>query len=310
MAKPPERRDRDAVGMYLDEIGRHQLLTREDEVRLGALIDAGAKARACLHSGGERTESDRRELQEAVDRGADATAEFVVANLRLVVSIARRYLSSGLPLPDLIQEGNLGLLRAVEKFEWQRGCKFSTYATWWIRQAIARGIAGSKRNIRLPIHASDQLARWRRTEAELSVTLGRRATLDEVANEMGLTGQQAAQLVTTGQEPVSLDAPLTGGSGELSDLVADRGTASPFESAAAAALPGDVARLLAVLDERERNVIAMRFGLAQRSPLTLEQIGEHFGLSRERIRQIELRAMAKLRRQAGETGEVRELLAV
>jgi RNA polymerase primary sigma factor len=311
MGNPVERnhRDQDLVGVYLNEIGRHGLLKKEDEARLGGLIEAGAKARARLSSGEALTALDRRRLKQAIDSGADATADFVVANLRLVVSIARRYLSSGLALPDLIQEGNLGLLRAVEKFDWHRGYKFSTYATWWIRQAIARGIAGSRRTIRLPAHTGDMLAQLRRAEAELSVSLGRKATHDEVAAEVGLSPQQASQLLTSAQEPMSLDAPMSDGSSAMGDMVADDRAGTPFDIVAAAALPADVASLLTVLEDRERQVIAMRFGLADHRPHTLEEIGEYFQLSRERIRQIELRAMAKLRRHASATGETRELLA-
>jgi RNA polymerase sigma factor (sigma-70 family) len=311
MGNPVERssRDQDLVGVYLNEIGRHRLLTKQDEARLGALIEAGAKARARLSSGEAQSGLQRRRLQQDVDVGADATADFVVANLRLVVSIARRYVASGLPLPDLIQEGNLGLLRAVEKFDWHRGYKFSTYATWWIRQAIARGIAGSRRTIRLPAHTDDMLAQLRRAEGELSVSLGRRATRDEVAAELGLSPEQLAQLLTSAQEPMSLDAPVSDGSSAMGDMVADDRAGTPFDMVAAASLPADVASLLTVLDERERLVIGMRFGLGDRLPHTLEEIGEHFQLSRERIRQIELRAMAKLRRQASATGETHELLA-
>ena len=200
--------------------------------------------------------AERRRLQQVVAAGEDAKADFVVANLRLVVSIARRYQSSGMPIADLIQEGNIGLLRAVEKFEWRRGYKFSTYATWWIRQAISRGIAGSRRTIRLPVHTGDLVAELRRTEADLNANLGRRATLDEVASEMGISGQQAAQLVACSQEPLSIDAPIGDGNAEVIDVMVDPTALTPFDSVAAAALPGDVAQLLSVLDDRERQIIA------------------------------------------------------
>ncbi len=303
-------RDVDALAVYFDEIGRHPLLTRADETRLGAVIEAGAKARARLGAGADLRLDDRRRLEREVEAGVDATAEFVVANLRLVVSIARRYQSSGMPISDLIQEGNLGLLRAVEKFDWRKGYKFSTYATWWIRQAISRGIAGSRRTIRLPVHTGDMLAELWRTEADLNSALNRRATLEEIAGEMGISGQQAAQLVTSAQEPVSIDAPIGDGSASAVDVMVDLSAATPFDAVAAAALPGDVARLLSVLDERERQIVAMRFGLDDSEPCTLEQIGARLDVSRERVRQIELRAMAKLRRRATEVVDTRELLTV
>jgi RNA polymerase sigma factor (sigma-70 family) len=303
-------RNSDVVGVYLEEIGRHQLLTKDDEGRLGALIEAGAQARVRLAAGDDLDDPARRRLEQAKAAGEDATADFVVANLRLVVSIARRYQSSGLPLSDLIQEGNLGLLRAVEKFDWRRGYKFSTYATWWIRQAITRGIAGSRRTIRLPVHTGDMVAEMRRTEADLNVTLRRGATLDEVAVEMGISGEQAAQLVACAQEPISIDAPIGDGNAAALDLMLDLTAPTPFDDVAAAALPGDVAQLLSVLDHRERQIITMRFGLGNVEPYTLEQIGEYLEVSRERVRQIELRAMAKLRRRATDDTDARELLTV
>src|SRR5437588_1299793 len=185
--RPDSDREQDLVRLYLDEIGRHELLTKEDEVRLAQAIEAGREARAELAAGGKFPRGRRGELLRTADAGEAATQTFVNANLRLVVSIAKKYQSTGLPLLDLIQEGNLGLIHAVEKFDWRKGFKFSTYATWWIRQAMQRGVANTARTIRLPIHASDQIRRARRLQAEMEVRLGRPPTLAELAEALGST---------------------------------------------------------------------------------------------------------------------------
>jgi RNA polymerase sigma factor (sigma-70 family) len=250
------------------------------------------------------------ELSRTVTAGDEARQLFIQSNLRLVVSIAKRYQASGLPLLDLIQEGNLGLVHAVEKFDWRKGFKFSTYGTWWIRQALTRGIANTGRTIRLPGHAGDNLLQAQKARDRLELRLKRRATLAEVSAEAGVTEDKLIEVLRFVSEPVSLSMPLgEPGDAELGDIIEDRSAASPFDIAAKALLPDEVSRLLAPLDEREREIIRMHFGLDRGDPLTLDEIGKHFKLTRERIRQIEARAMSKLRLQVMDTG-ARDLLSV
>jgi RNA polymerase sigma factor (sigma-70 family) len=301
----------DLLGRYLHEIGRHPLLNREDESRLARVIEVAAEAAAHMADTEALDETERRELEAAVDAGAEATATFVRANLRLVVSVAKRYQSSGVPLLDLIQEGNLGLMHAIEKFEWRKGFKLSTYATWWIRQAITRGIANTGRTIRLPIHASDQLGRVRQVAAMLETQLERSPTHVELAEATGLTSEALMEVFRFGAEPISLDAPLSSeATATVADLITDPSSVSPYEAAAAAMLPDEVSKLLEVLNERDRQVIVLRYGLDQGVPCTLDEIGRHLGVSRERVRQMEARAMAILRKPAQGADDTRELLAV
>jgi RNA polymerase sigma factor (sigma-70 family) len=307
---PTERDEEDLVRLYLTDIGQYPLLTKDDEVRLAQAIEAGAAARTDFDAATDLTPARKRELRRAIKQGEDAERTFVQSNLRLVVSIAKKYQASGLPLLDLIQEGNLGLMHAVEKFDWRKGFKFSTYATWWIRQAITRGIANTGRTIRLPVHAGDTLARLQKARARLELKLGRPATLAELSAEVEMPEDKVTEALRFAAEPLSLSEPLReDGDAELGDVVEDRSAESPFEVAATALLPEEISRLLSPLDEREREILKLRFGLDRGEPRTLEEVGEHFNLTRERIRQIEARAMSKLRHPSSDTG-ARDLLAV
>jgi RNA polymerase sigma factor (sigma-70 family) len=293
----------DIVKLYLRGIGQYALLTKHDETRLAKMIDAGREASSTETSTAELTAAERRELRRVVMQGEEAHRTFVQANLRLVVSIAKKYQASGLPLLDLVQEGNLGLIHAVGKFDWNKGFKFSTYATWWIRQAISRGISNSGRTIRLPAHAGDLLTRihWARTSLELK--LSRRPTLDELAVETDLSRDKLVEALRWRSEPLSLSEPLGDErDSDFGDLVPDETAISPFDYAAASLLSDEIKRLLAPLDEREATIIRLRFGLDQREPRTLEEVGEHFNLTRERIRQIEAKAISKLRHPCGNNG--------
>ncbi|MCC6226498.1 MAG: sigma-70 family RNA polymerase sigma factor [Microthrixaceae bacterium] len=312
MAKQrPERDEEDLVRLYLSDIGRYPLLTKDDEVRLAQAIEAGVAARAELEAqAGSVTAARKRELRRAIRQGEDAERTFVQSNLRLVVSIAKKYQASGLPLLDLVQEGNLGLIHAVEKFDWRKGFKFSTYATWWIRQAITRGIANTGRTIRLPVHAGDVLSRLQKARWRLETTLGRPATLAELAADLDMPEAKVSEAMRYAADTLSLSEPLReDGDAELGDLVEDRSAESPVEAAALALLPEEIGRLLSPLDDRERQILKLRFGLDRGEPRTLEEVGEHFDLTRERIRQIEARAMSKLRHPSSDTG-ARDLLAV
>ena len=306
-----ERDEEDLVRLYLTDIGQYPLLTKEDEVRLAQQIEQGNAARRDLEEPTSSASPARRtQLRREIRRGEDAERTFVQSNLRLVVSIAKKYQASGLPLLDLIQEGNLGLMHAVEKFDWRKGFKFSTYATWWIRQAITRGIANTGRTIRLPVHAGDTLARLQKARARLELKYGRPATLSELAAEVEMPEDKVTEALRFAAEPLSLSEPLReDGDAELGDIVEDRSVESPFEVAATALLPAEIEKLLAPLDERERQILALRFGLDRGEPRTLEEVGEHFNLTRERIRQIEARAMSKLRHPSSDTG-ARDLLTV
>ena len=299
MKQRRESADDDLVRIYLAEIGRHPLLTKDQEVELAQTIEAAAAAAAELARDEQISVARRRQLKRSVAAGDAASLRFVQANLRLVVSIAKRYQASGVPLLDLVQEGNLGLIHAVEKFDWRKGFKFSTYATWWIRQAITRGIANTGRTIRVPVHAGDLLTRLQRVRFQLTNDLGRPPTRFEIAEEMGVTEEKVTEVLRYASDVLSLSEPLRDdGDAELADIVADSGAISPFDAAAESLLPREVAKLLAVLDERERTIIGLRFGLDRGEPRTLEEVGEHFELTRERIRQIEAKALSKLRHPA------------
>jgi RNA polymerase sigma factor (sigma-70 family) len=291
-AQPEE----DLVRLYLNDIGKYDLLTKDDEARLAQQIEAARQARGELAGSQQISPSRQRQLRRLVRDGDAATEIFVKANLRLVVSVAKKYQAAELPLLDLVQEGNLGLIHAVEKFDWRKGFKFSTYATWWIRQAIARGIANSGRTVRLPVHAGDLRnqvikARWR-----MEGQLGRRPTVAELASDLAVAEVRVADILIHTAEPLSLSEPLReDGDAELGDVVADPAAASPFDAAAVALLRDEVNKMLVGLDEREREILRLRFGLDRGQPRTLDEVGEVFRLTRERIRQIEAKAMSKLR---------------
>ena len=311
---PKERVDRDEedlVRLYLSDIGQYTLLTKDDEVHLAQAIERGTGALLELERAGRSlAAARRRELRHLVRDGEDAQQAFVKSNLRLVVSIAKKYQASGLPLLDLIQEGNLGLMHAVDKFDWRKGFKFSTYATWWIRQAITRGIANTGRTIRLPVHAGDTLTRLQKSRSRLELKLGRPPTHAELSEDLELSEAKVSEALRFAIEPLSLSEPLRDdGDAELGDVVEDRGADSPFERAASSLLPDEITRLLDPLDEREREILRLRFGLDRGEPRTLEEVGAFFHLTRERIRQIEARAMSKLRHPSSDTG-ARDLLMV
>jgi RNA polymerase sigma factor (sigma-70 family) len=300
----------DSVRRYLDEIGRYPLLTKDDEARLAREIEAGRTARAALSETGEALSGEeRRELERLVRRGEQAWHTFVQSNLRLVVSIAKRYQSSGVPLLDLVQEGNVGLMRAVDKFDWRKGFKFSTYATWWIRQALQRGIANTARIVRLPAQAEDELLRLRRAWATVEERHGEQPSRDALAAEAGLAPRRVDDLLPYLGDPASLDQPLDdAGETVLADVVADRSTEAPHDAVLRSALASQVERMLAVLDEQDREVLALRFGLDGGEPRSAAEVSALVNLGRERVRQIEQRALARLRHPATEV-DVAELLA-
>ena len=288
--------EEDLVRLYLNDVGRYALLSKADEGRLAQAIETGRDARTELAVTSAVTPARQHELRRQIRRGDEAADIFVKANLRLVVSIAKKYQGADVPLLDLVQEGNLGLIHAVEKFDWRKGFKFSTYATWWIRQAITRGIANTGRTIRLPIHAGDLLSRVLKARWRLEVRLGRRPTSAEIARELDLEEYKVTEIIRYAAEPMSLSEPMgVDGNGELGDVIEDHSAESPLDAAVQSLLPAEVAKLLVVLEERERAVLVLRYGLDRGEPRTLDEVGAFFSLTRERIRQIEARAMSKLR---------------
>ena len=308
-AQPPEPAEiryeelESPIAMYLREIDRGPLLTAKQEVDLAKRIERGQKAEERLKKPG-LDERERAELEQHVKDGETARGALTEANLRLVVSIAKRYIGKGLPLLDLIQEGNLGLAHAVEKFDYRRGFRFSTYAHWWIRQAVTRGIANQARTVRVPVHMIDLIGDTLRTSRQLQQQLGREPTDEEIAVEMGVAPRRVAEILSASRQPISLETPVGSEEQEkLSDLIADRMIESPTEFAARRLLRDHISDVLDELSERERVVLRLRFGLDDGRSKTLEEIGEVLGVSRERVRQIEGEALAKLR-----TPELREKL--
>jgi RNA polymerase primary sigma factor len=301
VTKRTERHEEDLVRVYLDEIGRHDLLTKDDEARLAQDIEAGRDARAQLEAPGRIKRAEQRVLEEQVRRADRARDEFVQSNLRLVVSIAKKYQSSGLPLLDLVQEGNLGLIHAVEKFDWRKGFKFSTYATWWIRQAVQRGVANKARTIRIPVHIVEREQKISRAERELWAKLEREPTDKEIAKATKLPQKQVREAREAARVVASLDKPVGEGKDtSFGDLVAGE---SPEPSEEVHVSLGEQALRHAVgeLPEKEREVIKLRYGMnGDAGPVSLEEIGRRLGVTRERVRQIEARALERL-------SELREL---
>ncbi len=297
----------DSVRHYLDGIGEYRLLTAEDEVELARRIERGIAAAERLDGEPGISKAEATKLKVAVRRGVDARQEFISSNLRLVVSIAKRYSKSGLPLLDLIQEGNLGLIRAVEKFDYRKGFKFSTYATWWIRQAITRAIADKGRTIRVPVHMMDTITQVRHAEHDLFKEFRRRPTPEEIAQVSGLPVQRVEEALKVAPEPVSIFEPIGEDDAVLGDFIEDELAEAPFERVALGLRREDLLRVLDKLTDRERVVLAMRYGLESGLPQTLDEVGKHFSLTRERIRQIEAKALAKLRHPSS-PGSLRNLI--
>jgi RNA polymerase sigma factor (sigma-70 family) len=300
--------DTDSFRLYLRDVARYPLLSKDEEVRLAKAIEAGRDAAGSDRSDPELTSGERLELRRVEIRAENARQVFVSSNLRLVVFIAKRYQSSGVPLLDLVQEGNLGLIHAVEKFDWRRGFKFSTYATWWIRQAVSRGIANMGRTVRLPVGVADMIGALQQAQVTLESRLHRQPTIAEISLEADFSEEKVLELLGYRSEPLSLSHPLLDdGAAELGDLVEDPTALMPFDEAALALLPQEIDRLLAPLTPRESEILRLRFGLDSGDPRTLEQVGNRLNVSRERIRQIEARALSKLRHPVLDTG-ARDLL--
>ncbi len=288
----------DLVRIYLREIGRVPLLTAQDEVELAKSIEAGLFAEETIRGGcrnGWPHGAEVAELAVLAAEGLRAKQRLIEANLRLVVSIAKRYIGRGLVFLDLIQEGNLGLIRAVEKFDYTKGYKFSTYATWWIRQAITRAIADQARTIRIPVHMVETINKMARIQRQMHQDLGREALPEEIAKEMGLSLERVAEIQRIAQEPISLQSPIGEEDSDLGDFIEDADAVVPIEAAAFIMLQEQLDNVLDNLSVREQRIIQLRFGLTDGHPRTLEEVGREFGVTRERIRQIESKTLAKLR---------------
>jgi len=287
----------DPVRMYLKEIGKVPLLTAAQEVNLAQRIEAGLAATAEIaEANGSLPSVDEGSLHARAADGLRAKRQLIEANLRLVVSIAKRYVGRGMLLLDLIQEGNLGLMRAVEKFDYTKGFKFSTYATWWIRQAITRAIADQARTIRIPVHMVETINKVTRVQRQMVQEKGREPTMEELGEKLGMVPERVREIQRISQEPVSLEAPVGDEDDSLlGDFVEDPGAIAPADAAARALLTEAVEEALEQLSERERRVVRLRFGLDDGQLHTLEEVGKEFGVTRERIRQIESKTLAKLR---------------
>ncbi len=286
----------DPVKDYLKQIGKVALLNAEQEVELAMRIEAGLFAEDKLQHSTGLSKPEERELRWVARDGQRAKSHLLGANLRLVVSLAKRYTGRGMQFLDLIQEGNLGLIRAVEKFDYTKGFKFSTYATWWIRQAITRAMADQARTIRIPVHMVEVINKLARVQRQMLQDLGREPTPEELARELDMTPEKVVEVQKYGREPISLHTPLgEDGDSEFGDLIEDTEAVVPADAVGFTMLQKQLESLLDSLSEREAGVIRMRFGLGDGQPKTLDQIGDTFGVTRERIRQIESKTMAKLR---------------
>ncbi|MFD7661774.1 RNA polymerase sigma factor RpoD/SigA [Streptomyces sp. NPDC059788] len=298
--------DRDLVGMYLDEIARTPLLDAAREVELSQTIEAGVYARQILDGvveDGNAAGGTREELEALAEEAEKAKDVFIRSNLRLVVAVARRYPRAGLPLLDLIQEGNAGLVRAVEKFDYAKGFKFSTYATWWIRQAITRSIADQSRTIRLPVHLVEELGRIRRVQREFNRENGRDPEPAEVAQELGSTPERVTDVLDWARDPVSLNMSVDDeGDTQFGDLLEDTSAASPEQSVLTLLRSEELEDLIDRLDHRTASIIKARYGIEDGRERTLTEVGKQHGLTRERIRQIEKHALLELKRMARDTG--------
>jgi len=286
----------DSVRLYLQEIGETNLLTMEEEVWLAKRMERGKIAEQRLANGDYASEAERAELLADKEDGEKARAHLIQANLRLVVSVAKKYVGRGLSFLDLIQEGNIGLMKATDKFDYKRGFKFSTYATWWIRQAITRAISDQSRTIRLPVHVGETINRVKKTSQRLQQIFEREPTFEEVARAMDIPEEKVRQVLDASRHPVSLEAPVgQEGDAFLGDFIEDETMPPPLELASQELLKHQISDALSKLTERERRIIILRFGLEDGQFRTLEEVGREFGITRERIRQIEAKALRKLR---------------
>ncbi|GAA2171523.1 sigma-70 family RNA polymerase sigma factor [Glycomyces rutgersensis] len=289
------------MGVYLHEISKTPLLDAAAEVDLAKAVEAGLFAKHLLGEGETFGDATEKDLKRLVEDGAKAKEQFIKANLRLVVSIARRYVRSGMPMLDLIQEGNTGLVRAVEKFDYQRGFKFSTYATWWIRQAISRAIAQQERTVRLPVHLVEDVNRMRNVTRQLTRELGGDPEPDQVAKALGVTVERVNELIRWSQDTVSLDTPIgDDGDTNLGDLVADSDEPSPEDVVLAGMERQRIEMMLNHLDERSAGIVKARYGLEDGREHSLTEVAHRFHLSRERIRQLEIQALARLKELAND----------
>ncbi len=283
------------VGLCLRDMARSPLLTADDEVRLARQMERGRTAHRLLDKN-DHDPPQKERLQREIEQGEAARQQLIKSNARLVISVAKKYMGYGMPLLDLIQEGNIGLMRAVEKFNYQRGHRLSTYATWWIRQSITRALADQGRTIRLPVHMAEHLRKFYQVRRRLEQELEHQPSMEEIAQAMGVHPTKVYRILRASQEPLSLEQPMGDeGDNELADFIEDEIAASPHEVASQRLLAEKMNQILADLSPREARILRLRFGLSSGRSYTLKEIGQKFGLTRERIRQIEKEALAKLR---------------